>query len=80
MGGGGFVSCFYYVHLCMSSLCGEQCMSIAVGSVWWRGHWTMKGVVSGGSQCGGTVVAWENEGARRHYICRSREYVCVQCL
>ena len=67
---------FYYVHLCTSSLCGEQ--SIAVGSVWWRGHWTMKGVVSGGSQCGGTV--WENEGARRHYICRSREYVCVQCL
>ena len=28
MGGSGFVSCFYYVHLCT-----EQCMSIAVDSV-----------------------------------------------
>ena len=43
---------FYYVHLCTSSMCGEQCMLIAEGGMWWRGHGTMKGVVSGGSQCG----------------------------
>ena len=63
MGGSGVVSCFYYVHLCTSSLCGEQCMSIAVGSVWWRSQWTMKDVVSGGSQCGETL-GWESSRMR----------------
>ena len=73
---------FYYVYflfmkcisLRVSSSCSEQCMSIAVGSVCLRGHWTMKGVVSKGSQCGGTL-GW-SVGARRHYICKSREYFC----
>ena len=27
--------------------------------------------------CTPSSGAWENEGARRHYICRTREYVCV---
>ena len=61
MGGNRFVSCFYYVHLCTSSMCGEQCMSIAVSSVWWIGHWTMKGVVSGGSRYR-EVESERNEG------------------
>ena len=50
------------ISLRVSSLCGEQCMSIAVGSVWWRSHWTMKGVVSEGSLCmyGDTRVGAED--------------------
>ena len=42
------------------SMCFEQCMSVAVGSVWWRSHWTMKGVVSGGKPEWGETLGWEH--------------------
>ena len=39
----------------------------------------MKGVVSGGSQGDTRVGEWENEWARRHYICTLVKGICLKC-
>ena len=46
----------------------SQCMSIAVGSLWWRGHWTMRGVVSEGSQCGMGALGSSMRGRRIPHV------------